>query len=169
LTWHSGGYVGRELAQAMRRFSARVTAIEAGPQLAGREDPDVGTALLHLFQDEGIKVLLEAEIREVEGRFIDYCVAKMPMANVLRTWTVSESRGFMKMLIRKNSAEIPGFAAFGFEASELMAAVQTAMIGRMPYTMLRDAIFTHPTVSEGLIALLGQVVRASGDDITIKV
>ncbi len=54
-----GGYVGLELSQAMRRFGSRVTVIEAGPQLAGREDPDIGAALRELFHDEGIDVLLE--------------------------------------------------------------------------------------------------------------
>jgi len=63
----------------------------------------------------------------------------------------------MKMLIGKDSDEIVGFTAFGIEASELMAAVQTAMVGRLPYTVLRDAIFAHPTMSEGLVYLLGQV------------
>jgi pyruvate/2-oxoglutarate dehydrogenase complex dihydrolipoamide dehydrogenase (E3) component len=62
----------------------------------------------------------------------------------------------MKMLIGKDD-EIVGFTAFGIEASELMAAVQTAMVGRLPYTVLRDAIFAHPTMSEGLVYLLGQV------------
>jgi pyruvate/2-oxoglutarate dehydrogenase complex dihydrolipoamide dehydrogenase (E3) component len=75
---------------------------------------------------------------------------------------VSEPRGFLKMLIDARSDEILGFTAFGVEASELMAAVQTAMVGRMPFTMLRDAIFTHPTVSEGLVFLLGQVERRGG-------
>ena len=63
----------------------------------------------------------------------------------------------MKMLIAKDSDQILGFTAFGFEASEQMAAAQTAMIGRMPYTMLRDAIFTHPTMSEGFNELLATV------------
>src|SRR6266704_3863260 len=54
-----GGYVGLELAQAMRRFGARVTVIEYGPQLAGKEDADVGTAILDLFRDVGITVHLE--------------------------------------------------------------------------------------------------------------
>ena len=63
-----GGYVGLELAQAVRRFGSRVTVIERGAQLAGREDPDVGAALLELFHDEGIQVLLGAEITRVEGR-----------------------------------------------------------------------------------------------------
>ena len=85
---------------------------------------------------------------------VAYRVAKMPMADVLRTETVSEPRGFLKMLIGANSDEILGFTAFGFEASEPMVAAQIAMIGHMPYTLLRDAIFTHPTMSEGLIKLL---------------
>src|SRR5690606_37680042 len=63
-----GGYVGLELAQAMRRFGSRVTVIERGPQLLGHEDPDVGAALLELCGDEGIDVLLEADVRRVDGR-----------------------------------------------------------------------------------------------------
>jgi pyruvate/2-oxoglutarate dehydrogenase complex dihydrolipoamide dehydrogenase (E3) component len=63
-----GGFVSLELAQAMRRFGARVTVIERGPQLASHEDPDVGGALLELFQDEGIEVLLETQVNRVEGR-----------------------------------------------------------------------------------------------------
>src|SRR5262249_62164775 len=92
---------------------------------------------------------------------IEYRLAKMPMAEVLRTRTVSEPRGLMKILIAKESDEILGFTAFGFEASEQMAAVQTAMVGRMPYTMLRDAILTHPTMSEGLIGLLASLPAKS--------
>jgi pyruvate/2-oxoglutarate dehydrogenase complex dihydrolipoamide dehydrogenase (E3) component len=88
-------------------------------------------------------------------------VAKMRAADVLRNVTVSEPRGFLKMLIGANSDEILGFTAFCFEASEPMAAVQTAMIGRMPYTTLRDAIFTHPTMSEGLVGLLASIPAKS--------
>ncbi|HJU87376.1 MAG TPA: FAD-dependent oxidoreductase, partial [Gemmatimonadota bacterium] len=63
-----GGYVGLELAQAARRFGSRVTVVERGAQLAGREDPDVGAALLELFRDEDIEVLLGADLTRVEGR-----------------------------------------------------------------------------------------------------
>jgi pyruvate/2-oxoglutarate dehydrogenase complex dihydrolipoamide dehydrogenase (E3) component len=278
-----GGYIGLELSQAMRRFGAQVTVIEAGPQLAGREDPDVGAALKDLFVDEGIEVLLATQVRQVEGKSsegvrihihdgrgkrtiegtdllvatgrkantdglglelagvqidehgfikvnerlqttseniwamgdcagspqfthvafddfrivhenlnggnrttknrlipfcmftdpelarvgrneveaqrdgIEYRVVTMSMGDVLRTRTVSERRGLMKMLIAKDSDAIVGFTAFGFEASEQMAAVQTAMIGHLPYTALRDAIFTHPTMSEGLNEILANV------------
>ncbi len=282
-----GGYVGLELSQAFRRFGSRVTVIEAGPQLASREDPEIGAALKDLFVDEGIDVLLEAETRQIEGRSgdrvrvqvndgggkrtvegtdllvatgrtantdgvgleltgvqldehgfirvderlqttsdniwamgdcagspqfthvayddfrivhdnlnggnrttknrlipfcmftdpelarvgrnetearregIEYRLVKMPMAEVLRTRTVSEPRGLMKMLIAKDSDEILGFTAMGFEASEQMVAVQTAMLGHLPYTVLRDAILTHPTMSEGLTELLANVPAKS--------
>jgi pyruvate/2-oxoglutarate dehydrogenase complex dihydrolipoamide dehydrogenase (E3) component len=96
---------------------------------------------------------------EMEARRegIEYRLAKMPMAEVLRTKTVAEPRGLMKVLVAKNSDEILGFTAFGFEASEQMAAMQAAMLGHLPYTVLRDAILTHPTMSEGLNELLAKV------------
>jgi pyruvate/2-oxoglutarate dehydrogenase complex dihydrolipoamide dehydrogenase (E3) component len=62
-----GGFVGLELAQAMRRFGSRVTVIEPGPQLVGADDPDVGAAILDLFVDEGIDVPLGTRVRSVEG------------------------------------------------------------------------------------------------------
>jgi pyruvate/2-oxoglutarate dehydrogenase complex dihydrolipoamide dehydrogenase (E3) component len=278
-----GGYVGLEMAQAMRRFGSRVTVIERGAQLASREDADVSAALLELFQSEGIEVLLETEMRKVEGRsgqqvrvhlkdangerviegtdllvatgrapntqgmgleqagvqldqggyvkvnerlettaadvwamgdcagsplfthvafddfrivrdnlnggnrttkdrLIPFCIftdpelgrvglneseaksrgiayrmVKLPMASVLRMQTLSETRGFMKMLIDARSDRILGFTAFGAEASEPLATVQMAMLGELPNTKLRDAIFTHPTSAEGLNVLLASV------------
>jgi pyruvate/2-oxoglutarate dehydrogenase complex dihydrolipoamide dehydrogenase (E3) component len=62
------------------------------------------------------------------------------------------------------SDEILGFTAFGFEASELMVAMQTAMLGHLPYTVLRDAILTHPTTSEGLSLLLAKVRSRSATE-----
>jgi pyruvate/2-oxoglutarate dehydrogenase complex dihydrolipoamide dehydrogenase (E3) component len=283
-----GGYVGLELAQAMRRFDSRVTIIEQGSQVASKEDADVGAALLELFRDEGVEVLLGAEVRQVEGRsgqqirvhirdangeriiegsdllvaagrvpntqgiglgqtgveldargyikvnerlettassiwamgdcagspqfthvafddfrvvrdnlnggnrttlnrLVPYCIftdpelarvglnesqaksagvqyrlVKMPMAAVFRAETLSEPRGFLKMLIDKDSDRILGLTVFGVEASEPMATVQTAMLAGLPYTSLRDAIFTHPTAAEGLTRLLATVpARAS--------
>jgi pyruvate/2-oxoglutarate dehydrogenase complex dihydrolipoamide dehydrogenase (E3) component len=278
-----GGYVGAELAQALRRFGSAVTIIERGPQIAAREDADIAQALLENFNSEGIEVLLETKVREVEGlsgkqvlihaenhpgrhtiegsdllvaagrtpntrgigleaagieldahgyikvnerlettaagvwamgdcagspqfthvafddfrvvrdnlnggnrttrdRLIPFCMftdpelarvglnesdakrlgiryrlAKIPMAAVLRAVTLSETRGFVKILIDDRSDRILGFAALGTEGSEMMAAVQTAMLGELPYTVLRDAIFTHPTAAEGLNSLLASV------------
>jgi pyruvate/2-oxoglutarate dehydrogenase complex dihydrolipoamide dehydrogenase (E3) component len=281
-----GGYVGLEFSQAMRRFGSRVTVIARGPQLATREDADVAEAILQLFLDEGIEVLLNTKIRRVEGtsgdcvrlelegeggtrmvegsdilaalgrvpntrgigldragvavneaghiqvndrlettadntwaigecagsphfthvsyddfriihenlnggsrstrdRLVPYCVfldpplarvglseaearaanipyrvASLPMAEVLRTHTISEPRGFMKVLIDKRDDRIIGFAGFGPEAGELMATVQVAMLAKQPYTILRDAVFTHPTMSEGFNFLFSNMPSA---------
>jgi len=94
---------------------------------------------------------------EAKARGIAYRLAKMPMAGVLRAVAIGETRGFVKMLVDAESDRILGFTAFAAEASEMMAAVQTAMLGGLPYTVLRDAIFTHPTVAEGLVFLLAKV------------
>jgi pyruvate/2-oxoglutarate dehydrogenase complex dihydrolipoamide dehydrogenase (E3) component len=63
-----GGYVGLEMAQAHRRFGSHVTIIEHGPQLAGREDPDVTDEMRRILSDEGIDILMAAETRRVQGR-----------------------------------------------------------------------------------------------------
>jgi pyruvate/2-oxoglutarate dehydrogenase complex dihydrolipoamide dehydrogenase (E3) component len=89
---------------------------------------------------------------EARAKRVPYRIATLPMVMVLRTRTLSQTRGFMKALIGDDD-RILGFTAFGAEASELMAVVQTAMLGGLRYTALRDAIFTHPTAAEGLIGL----------------
>jgi pyruvate/2-oxoglutarate dehydrogenase complex dihydrolipoamide dehydrogenase (E3) component len=89
---------------------------------------------------------------EARAKRLSYRIARMQMANVLRAHALSAMRGFVKALIGDDD-RILGFTAFGAEASEMMAVVQTAMLGGMPYTALRDAIWTHPTMAEGLIGL----------------
>lgn len=89
---------------------------------------------------------------EARSKGVPYRIARMPMAMVLRAHTLSQTRGFMKALIGADD-RILGFTALGAEASELMAVVQTAMLGGIPYTVLRDAIWTHPTAAEGLLGL----------------
>lgn len=272
-----------ELGQTMRRLGSRVTLIELGPRLASSEDPDFSQAMLQLFADEGIEVLLNARALSVKGlsgelvtlqlkvdgvaravegtdilaaagrtpntqaiglenagievtekghirvndrlettapnvwalgecagspyfthvseddfsiihanlngghrstrdRLIAYCVftdpplarvglnesqaqtkgiayrvASLPMTSVWRPWTLSEKRGFMKALIDGQSDRILGFAAFGPEAGELMGTVHVTMLADQPYTILRDAAFAHPTMTEGLKALFERV------------
>ena len=281
-----GGYVGLELSQALRRLGSRVTLIERGPQLISNEDADVSQAVLQLFQDEGIDVLLGTHVLSVDGlsgehvsvrlktgngtrtvegtdilvaigrtpntdgiglekagievtekghirvndrlettapnvwamgecagspyfthvaeddaniilenlngghrstadRLVPYCVfidpelarvglnesqararnityrvASVPFDSAWRAWTISERRGFMKTLIDAHTDRILGFTAFGPEAGELMGTVQLAMLAGLPYTILRDAIFAHPTMTEGLKALFMSVPKA---------
>jgi pyruvate/2-oxoglutarate dehydrogenase complex dihydrolipoamide dehydrogenase (E3) component len=99
---------------------------------------------------------------EARKKGIPYRLAKIPMTTVLRTCTLSETRGFMKALVDTKSDRILGFTVFGTEAGEIMATVQVAMIAGLPYTALRDAIFTHPTLQEGLIPLFSAVPSAPG-------
>jgi pyruvate/2-oxoglutarate dehydrogenase complex dihydrolipoamide dehydrogenase (E3) component len=278
-----GGYVGLEMAQAFRRFGSRVTVIEQARQLVSREDPDVAEAVRAVLAEDGIDVVLGAQIdtidgrsgeqvrvrlrtpageREIDGsdllaaagrtpntrgiglenagveldlrgyvrvnerlettapgvwamgecagspqfthvayddfrvvrdnlagrprttrdRLIPYCmfidpelgrvglgeaeakrrglpirVARLPMSSVLRARTTGETRGFMKALIDARSDRILGFTMLGAGAGEVIATVQTAMLAGLPYTRLRDAIFTHPTMAEGLGVLLAGV------------
>jgi pyruvate/2-oxoglutarate dehydrogenase complex dihydrolipoamide dehydrogenase (E3) component len=278
-----GGYVGLEMAQALRRFGSRVTVIEQATQLAPREDPDVAEAIGAIFANEGIDVVLEASIasvagrsgnqvavrlhtpdgeKEIEGsdllvatgrtpntrdigldcagieldsrgyvkvgdrlettapgvwamgecagspqfthaayddfrvvrdnlaghprttrdRLIPYCmftdpelgrvglgeaeakrrgisvrVARLPMNSVLRARTIGETCGLMKVLIDAHSDRVLGFTMLGAGAGEVIAIAQTAMLAGLPYTALRDAISTHPTMAEGLGVLLAGV------------
>jgi pyruvate/2-oxoglutarate dehydrogenase complex dihydrolipoamide dehydrogenase (E3) component len=277
-----GGYVGLELGQAYRRFGSRVTVIEHGARLVGREDPDVSEEVERLLRAEGIEVLLSAGLERVEGRsgdrirarvhtpaghedlegtdilvaagrtpntrdigleehgieltdrgyirvnerlettaadtwaigecagsaqfthislddfrvvrdnlagghrstaarLVPYCmfidpplarvglsereardagipvrVAHLPTKAVLRTRTTSADAGFMKALVDDDD-RIVGFTMIGSDAGEVLAVVQVAMMAQLPYTTIRDAILTHPTMAEGLNALFNNV------------
>ena len=280
------GYIGVELSQAMRRFGSKVTLIDRNGRLMSKEDPDVCEALGTLLADEGVDVLLNAQIKQVSGksgdsvsivieqngmekvlkgthilvatgrnpnteglgleltgveltgrgyikvndrlqttapgvwaigevagspqfthisiddfrvvhanltggnrvttgRQIPYCLFtdpelahiglseteaeaqgiayrlfKVPMEANLRARTFSETRGFVKALVEADSDRILGFTAFGVGAGEVLAAVQVAMIAALPYTALRDAVLTHPTLAEGLILLFSSAASA---------
>jgi pyruvate/2-oxoglutarate dehydrogenase complex dihydrolipoamide dehydrogenase (E3) component len=274
-----GGYIGLELAQAMRRFGSKVSLIERNEQLVHSEDEDVTEALYRLFRDEGIEIHLNSKVKSVSGKSgesvslvleqdgveqtiegshvlvatgripntegigldvagveltdrgyikvnerlqttapgvwaigevagspqfthvsiddfrvvraalnggsrvttgrqvpfclftdpelarvglnekqakeqgIPYRLFKIPMEEVLRARTLSETRGFLKALVEMNSDRILGFTALALSGGEIMASVQIAMIAGLPYTGIRDAILTHPTLVEGLFAL----------------
>jgi pyruvate/2-oxoglutarate dehydrogenase complex dihydrolipoamide dehydrogenase (E3) component len=94
---------------------------------------------------------------EAQRRGIATRVAKLPMNYVLRTFTLDEQQGFMKALVSARGDDILGFAMIGPEAGEVMAVVQTAMLAGLPYTKLRDAVITHPTMAEGLGSLFENV------------
>jgi pyruvate/2-oxoglutarate dehydrogenase complex dihydrolipoamide dehydrogenase (E3) component len=96
--------------------------------------------------------LSETEAR-ASGRAIR--VAKMPMNYVARALEIDESRGFMKAVVDAESGQILGCAVLGIEGGEIMAMLQMAMMGKLPYTVLRDAVFAHPTLAESLNNLFG--------------
>jgi pyruvate/2-oxoglutarate dehydrogenase complex dihydrolipoamide dehydrogenase (E3) component len=84
-------------------------------------------------------------------------IARLPMTQVLRARAIGETRGFMKVLVETTGDQILGFTMLGAEAGEVVSVVQTAMLAGLPYTGLRDAILAHPTMAEGLGALLATV------------
>jgi pyruvate/2-oxoglutarate dehydrogenase complex dihydrolipoamide dehydrogenase (E3) component len=272
-----GGYCGLEFGQMFRRFGSRVTIVQRGPRLLGREDADVAEAVADILREDGVEVLLSTQARRVEpendgqirltvagpegeralvgshllvavgrvpnsdrlnlaaagvatdargyikvndlletsvpgiyavgdvkggpafthisyddyrilqtnlihrgdasiaGRLVPYTVfidpqlgrvglseeaargqgltvkvAKMPMSNVARALEVDESRGFIKAVVDATSGQILGAAVLGIEGGEVMAMLEVAMMGHLPYTTLRDAIFAHPTLAESL-------------------
>jgi pyruvate/2-oxoglutarate dehydrogenase complex dihydrolipoamide dehydrogenase (E3) component len=94
---------------------------------------------------------------EAKTRGIPYRLFKVPMESNLRARTLSETRGFVKALVEADSDRILGFTAFAVGAAEIMSAVQIAIKAGLPYTGLRDAILTHPTLTEGLIPLFSSI------------
>ncbi|MGE3797356.1 MAG: mercuric reductase [Thermomicrobiales bacterium] len=269
-----GGYFGLEFGQMFRRFGSRVTIVQRGSQLIGREDSDIASAVLDILEEDGIDILLDTEAsgvaahaeglalsvngkegaRSISGshllvatgrtpnadlldlaaagietdergyitvdeklattvegvfalgdikggpafthisyddyrilrsnvieagnastmnRMVPYVVfidpqlgriglseaearsqdrqvrvASMPMSSVARALEVDETRGVMKVVIDAQSERILGAAILGLEGGEVMAMVQIAMMGDLPYTALRAGIFAHPTLAE---------------------
>ena len=89
----------------------------------------------------------EIEAR-AQGRNIR--IAKLPMSHVARALEVDETRGFMKAIVDADTNQILGAAILGIEGGEIMSAVEIAMMGKLPYTALRDGTFAHPTLVESL-------------------
>jgi pyruvate/2-oxoglutarate dehydrogenase complex dihydrolipoamide dehydrogenase (E3) component len=98
--------------------------------------------------------MTEREAR-AQGRAIR--VAKLPMSAVIRAIETGETRGFMKAVVDADSGQILGCAVLGSEGGEIMTMIQVAMLGKLTYTAMADAIFTHPLLAEGLNTLFAMV------------
>ena len=163
---------GRGFIQVNGRLETNVPGIYALGDIKG------GPAFTHISYDD--YRILEANLLEgsestTEGRMIPYAVfidpqlgrvglserearalgrkfrvAKMPMTWVARALETDEARGFMEAIVDADTDQILGAAILGIEGGEIMAVLQMAMMGRLPYTALRDAIFAHPTLAESL-------------------
>lgn len=98
--------------------------------------------------------------REAERSGLSYRVARLPVDVVPRARTMSKRAGLMKAVVAADSDQILGFAMLGAQAGEVLAVVQMAMLGGLPYTALRDGILAHPTMAEGLNMLFGTALSA---------
>jgi pyruvate/2-oxoglutarate dehydrogenase complex dihydrolipoamide dehydrogenase (E3) component len=97
--------------------------------------------------------------REARSKGMDVKVAKVATAVVPRARTLAETRGVLKAVVDARSNLILGFAMLGAEAGEVAAVVQMAMLGRLPFTALRDGILAHPTMAEGLNYLFASPMK----------
>jgi pyruvate/2-oxoglutarate dehydrogenase complex dihydrolipoamide dehydrogenase (E3) component len=91
--------------------------------------------------------MTETEAR-ARGRAIR--VAQLPMNRVARARELGETRGLMKAVVDADSEQILGCAILGIEGGEVMAVLQVAMMGRLPYTAIKEGVFAHPTLAESL-------------------
>lgn len=98
--------------------------------------------------------ITEREAR-AQGRNIK--VAKLPMNAVVRAIETGETRGFMKAVVDADSGQILGGTVLGSEGGEIMTIIQVAMLGKLPYTAMANAIFTHPLLAEGLNSLFEMI------------
>jgi pyruvate/2-oxoglutarate dehydrogenase complex dihydrolipoamide dehydrogenase (E3) component len=94
---------------------------------------------------------------EAKNQGVEVRIAKLPMTSVPRARTQNATKGFMKILIDSHTDQILGFTMVGTNAGEVVTAVQLAMRGKLPYTVVRDTIIAHPLISEGLNILLANV------------
>jgi pyruvate/2-oxoglutarate dehydrogenase complex dihydrolipoamide dehydrogenase (E3) component len=72
------------------------------------------------------------------------------MASVARALEVGESRGSIKAIVDAETGQILGCAVLGIEGGEIISLFEMEMMGSVPYTRIRDAIFAHPTLAESL-------------------
>lgn len=94
---------------------------------------------------------------EAERQGVIVRVAKLPMDSVLGAQATDQRQGFMKALVGDSHDRILGFTMIGAAAGEVMAAVQTAQMAGLSYSVLADADFAHPTMAEGLSSLFSSV------------
>ena len=278
-----GSYIGLEFAQMYRRFGSRVTVLQRGPRLIGREDADVAEGVRKLLEDEGVTILLGVDsiavaksgervqvrvvsngapieidashfliatgrrpntdelglektgirhdaagfievddslqtsvagvwalgdcngrgafthtsyndyeivaanllhggARRVSDRITAYAIYTDPpfarvgmneadirkekrkalvgtraMARVGRAFERGETRGFMKVFVDAESKLILGASLFGIEADEAIHGILDTMYAQKPYTLIQNAVHIHPTVSELIPTLLGDL------------
>jgi pyruvate/2-oxoglutarate dehydrogenase complex dihydrolipoamide dehydrogenase (E3) component len=94
--------------------------------------------------------------REAAARGLDVKVFTLPMADVPRAIETGETRGLMKAVVEESTDRILGCAILGIQGAETMSQLQLAMMGGLTASQLRDAVFTHPALSEALNILFDQ-------------
>lgn len=90
----------------------------------------------------------------------DVVVALLPAGKIPRANTAGETKGLLKAVVDRGSGQILGCSLLCHSAGEVMSVVQMAMLGKVPYTAVRDTIFTHPTMAESLNLLFATLATS---------
>lgn len=98
--------------------------------------------------------LTEAQARE-QGKNIQ--VVSLPVTAIPRARVINDTRGMLKAVVDNDTQQILGVSLLAADSHEVINVVKTVMDARLPYTVLRDQIFTHPTMSESLNDLFALV------------
>ena len=98
--------------------------------------------------------MTEAEARKSGRRLL---MGKMPMKHVGRAREAGETQGFMKVLVDADSKELLGAALLGLNGDEIVHSLLDMMYAKRPYTTIQRAVHIHPTVTELIPTLLGQL------------
>ena len=93
-------------------------------------------------------------------------VGKRPMTKVARAVEKGDPRGFMKIVVDARTKEILGAAVLGTGGDEVIHSILDVMYAKAPYTLIRRAMHIHPTVSELVPTMLGDLepMDAAADD-----
>ncbi|TLZ27448.1 MAG: pyruvate/2-oxoglutarate dehydrogenase complex dihydrolipoamide dehydrogenase, partial [Gammaproteobacteria bacterium] len=100
----------------------------------------------------------EAEARRAGRKLL---IGRMPMTQVSRARERGETQGFMKVLVDADSQQILGAAILGVGGDEVVHSLVDAMYARLPYTVVQHGVRIHPTVSELIPTLLGELTPAA--------
>ena len=87
---------------------------------------------------------------EAKNKGIEYKLFKLAATSIPKAKVIGNTRGMYKILVDPDTEEILGATIYGEESYEVINLIALAMKAKLPYTMLRDQIYTHPTMSEAL-------------------
>ena len=94
---------------------------------------------------------------QVRAAGIKALIGKRPMTRIARAKEKGETYGFMKVIVDANSKQILGAAILGIEGDEIVHSILDIMYANAPYTTIQRAVHIHPTVSELIPTLLGEL------------
>jgi len=95
--------------------------------------------------------------KEARAKGYKLKIGTIPMSYVARAIERDETAGLMKLVVDASNDRILGASILGIEGGELVQMLGVLMMANLPYTLLKGAVYTHPTLAEGFFALMDSV------------